>query len=106
MDRIADLKTRIYETEKMYEKKKNKINLYTFIFLGIGFYIIGIWLGLMNSIIDYLAGIVIAFVCAGFYMFISILIFTPILNCRSNEIEIITMLKTELRLSEKDSNSM
>lgn len=106
MDKITELKTQIDEVEKMYGKKKNKNTLYTFIFLGIGFYILGIWFGFMDSIIDYLAGIVISFIFAGIYFYVSMIVFLPIMICRSNEIETITRLKTELRLLEKDSNYM
>ena len=106
MDKANELRQEIFELEKIYQKKKNKINLYTFIFLGIAFYICGIWFGYMNSVTDYLSGIVISYVFAGFYMFISILVFTPIFNCCSNEIESITRLKTKLQLLEKDNYYM
>lgn len=106
MDKANELRKEIFELEKIYQKKKNKINLYTFIFLGIAFYICGIWFDYMNSVTDYLAGIVIAYGFAGLYYYISLIVFTPIFNCCSNEIESITRLKTKLQLLEKDSNYM
>jgi hypothetical protein len=102
MDKVNEFRRYIKETEDRYEKKKNKTNLYTFIGLSIAFYVIGIWLGWIQDATEYLYGLAVAPICAGIYMYVSLLIFLPIINCRTNEIQTMTRLRSELSYLEKE----
>ena len=97
MDRQQELRKQLAEYEEMFEKRKRKRTAKTFFGLCIAFYILGILLGE----IGFLEGIIVAPVFATIYMFVSVLVFLPIMTGSTNEAVTIERLKTELRLLEK-----
>lgn len=101
MSREQELKNLIWEHEKMYEKRKQKLVIKTLIVLSICFYIAGIIFGMTQELIDYLSGLVVAVVVAGIFMFVAVLVLTPILNIQEREVSDITRLKIELENIEK-----
>ena len=106
MEKETKIRWQIEKAEEMYQKKKNKILLHTLIGLSVALYLFGFMNGQMNNIKDYLTGIPIAFVCAGIFLLFSIIILTPLLNCRADEIERIATLKAELKQLEQGSSDV
>ena len=101
MDRAEELRKQIAQYEALSEQRKWKRTVKTFIGLSIAFYVLGLWLGLMEGVKDYLLGIVAAPFCAGFYMFVNVLIFLPINSKAMDEAVTMARLETELRMIEK-----
>ena len=105
MERENEIRLQIEKTEEIYQKKKNKILLRILIGLSVVFYVFGFMNGRMDSIKDFLIGIPIVLVCSGICLLFSIIILTPLLNCREDEIKRIANLKAELNRLEWGSSN-
>ena len=103
MSREDTLRKKIWEREKMYERRKKMLALKTWVVFGIILYLIAFMFRWMQEPIEYLTGIIIALVTSGIFMFIGILVLTPLLNLRENELSTIARLKMELECAEKIS---
>ena len=101
MSREQELRKLIWEHERMYEKRKNKLTVKTLIVLSICFYIAGIVFGMMQEPLDYLTGIIVAVIGAGIFMFVAILVMTPLMKLRESELTTLTRLKIEMENIEK-----
>ena len=101
MDRAQELRNLIWEHEKMYEKRKQKLAVKTWVVLSVCFYAIAFMFGMMEEPIDYLTNFVLSFVGAGAFMFVAVLAMLPLINLRGNELTTLTRLKIELENIEK-----
>lgn len=101
MNREQELRKTIWEYEKMYEKRKQKLLIKILVVLSVCFYIAGIMFGMMQEPVDYLTGLVVAVIAAGLFMFVSVLVMLPLMNLRESELTTLTRLKIELGNVEK-----
>lgn len=101
MDRAQELRKLIWEHEKMYKKRKNKLAIKTWVVLSFCFYAIAFMCEMMQEPIDYLTNFVLSFIFAGIFIYVAILVMTPLLNMREREVSEITRLKIKLENIEK-----
>lgn len=102
MDKQEQLKKQIAEYDNIFEKRKQKRVIITFLGLSVAFYILGIILGEFQNITEYLMGLILAPVIAVIYMFVNTLIFLPLNTKAIDEAVFMEHLKTELHLLEKE----
>lgn len=101
MDRAEELRKLIWEHEKMYEKRKRKLVLKTWLVLSICVYVVSFMYDMMQEPVDYLTIFILSFVGVGIFIYVAILLLTPLLNVREIEVSEITRLKIKLENIEK-----
>lgn len=102
MNKQEQLKKQIEEYDNIFEKRKQKRVIITFLGLSVAFYILGIILGDFHNITEYLMYLILAPVIAVIYMFVNTLIFLPLNTKAIDEAVFMEHLKTELRLLERE----
>lgn len=94
MNKEWELQKQINEIERKYEKNKFKRNIITIIIATIVFFFIGKALFSIDNIVEC---IILAFVCAIIYFFVSALAFTYLFTKSESENNHIKYLEDELR---------
>lgn len=102
MDKEQELLKRIENLEKIAEKRKRAKMWKTFAGLSVAFYLIALWAGALHGIVGYAGGVAVAMVFAGLYLYVSLLILSPIITHGIGCAVAIEQLKTELRLLRKN----
>ena len=96
LSREEELERRIYILDKDSDKDKWKRTKTTFFVLSAVVYFIFIMSDRMNSLLDFLGGIVVAPICAGFIMFISLCVTAYMSVGAIQSVEKIAKLQGEL----------
>lgn len=96
LSREEELERRIYLLEEASDNKKWKRTKITLFVLSAVVYLEFLRSDRMNSLLEFLAGIIIAPICAGILMFISAIILIYMVNGAAQENKEIARLKGEL----------
>lgn len=102
----ARLRQEISKLDALYEKRKEKRVIRTFLVLSGVVYLAASAFGAMNGIVEYLCGLVVAPFVAGIIMYGSMLVLLYMMTGGTEEIKIIARLEGELlatmRFNKKD----
>lgn len=101
MNREQEIRNEIFKHDEMYDKRKRKLALKTLAVLSVVFYASAFFFGWMHDPLDFFGGIVLSVIMAGVFLFVSIIVMTPLIILRGNEVETLTRLRTELDMIEK-----
>ena len=101
MNREQEIRNEIQKLEDMYDKRKWNLTLKTWAILSTVFCVAAFCFGWMHEPLDFLAGVVISAVASGLFLFVSVIVMTPLLILRGTEVETLTRLRTELDMIEK-----
>ena len=96
LSREEELERQIYHLEEASEDKKWMRTKRTFFVLSAVVYFSFLMSDRMNSLLEFLAGVIVAPICAGFIMFISCLVDLYIIAGAVQENKEINLLKGEL----------
>lgn len=101
MNREEEIRKEIWKIKQENGNRKWKLTLKTWAVLSIVLYVSAFASGSMNKPLDYLTGIVLSVIMAVVIWFVSIIVMTPVLIFREDEVTTLTRLRTELDLIEK-----